>query len=489
MFTQQWRAHWGLRTDPFACEDADKDLVLAEMDSSAVHSAFDRIFGSPHMPAPGIVFGEKGSGKSGLRLMMRRRLEEHNASSPDRVFVIEYIDFNPYLEHFRGADSRSGEKLLGEWKLADHLDCLLSLATSKLVGLCLDESAGHEKLSRKQKVNLLLLAALYYDSRRRTAPEAIHKLRLALRVFDVRTSARLVGLTLLVALGIALALLPHLVEASLGPPQIWYAAGATLAGASLLVHALDRWRGRRSARKAVASVRILARDAEPLAAVVRGLPARERAEFPLPQGDREEVRFELLERLQDLTTAFGYSGWYVLMDRVDEPSLLSGDAVLMSRFVEKLLDVKLLQYPGLALKLFLPIELERLHRSASPEAQKSMRLDKSNLVPELSWSGRELYEIANARIRSSAEENSRVRRLEDLFEERFDLEHLFATLSALATPRYGFAFLSAVVQEHLKELPGELSPDDPAWRIPRTRFDVVRAGWLDRAGVLRRSMN
>jgi len=27
------------------------------------------------------------------------------------------------------------------------------------------------------------------------------------------------------------------------------------------------------------------------------------------------------------------------------------------------------------------------------------------------------------------------------------------------------------------------------WRIPRSQFDVVRTGWLDRAGVLRRKLN
>ena len=65
MFIETWRKHWGLSQDPFACEDADKDLILTRMDSSAVHSGFDRLFGDPESPAPGIIFGEKGSGKSG----------------------------------------------------------------------------------------------------------------------------------------------------------------------------------------------------------------------------------------------------------------------------------------------------------------------------------------------------------------------------------------------------------------------------------------
>ena len=102
MFTQKWREHWGLMDDPFNSEDADKDSILSALDSSVVHWSFDRMYGNPRMAAPAIVFGEKGSGKSGLRLMIRRRLLDWNEKHPDeKVFLIEYIDFNPYLARFR----------------------------------------------------------------------------------------------------------------------------------------------------------------------------------------------------------------------------------------------------------------------------------------------------------------------------------------------------------------------------------------------------
>ncbi len=491
MFTQEWRDHWGLRTDPFACEDADKDFILAEIDSSAVHSGFDRIYGDPRMPAPGIVFGEKGSGKSGLRLMMRRRLDEYNESPArdgDKAFVIEYVDFNPYLQHSRG-EAKKAAHVLKNWKVTDHLDCLLALGTTRLVDLCLDGDAKHKSLSRKQKVNVLLLASLYYESKRRTATEAIGGLRRALRIFDGRAAMRGLGITLFTLAGVMLAFLPHFAEVDLGDPRAWYAGGAFLVLATWAGHALARFGRRRRARRAVRSLRVLRRDAEPLAKVLASLPTREHAEFPLPEPGLEEVRYEHLERLFDLTETFGFKSWYVLMDRVDEPSLISGDAALMGTFIETLLDIKLLQHPGLALKLFLPIELERLYRNASPEDLKSMRLDKSNMIPELKWSGQELYEIANKRLRASLESRSSVESLADLFEDGFDLDHLRSTLGSLGTPRYSFGFLSAVMLDHLKELPGDLSADDDAWRIPRARFDVERAAWIDRSGLLRRTMN
>ena len=83
MFATIWRAHWGLQQDPFAGEDADKDTLLDEVDLSCVHSGFDRLFGSTKSPAPGVVFGEKGSGKSGLRRMMRRKLSKLEEERPE----------------------------------------------------------------------------------------------------------------------------------------------------------------------------------------------------------------------------------------------------------------------------------------------------------------------------------------------------------------------------------------------------------------------
>ena len=103
MFLTTWRQHWALEKDPFACEDADKDLVLDEMTETAVHSAFDRVYGDPSSPAPGIVFGEKGSGKSGMRIAMRRRLEALTRPAGDRILTSEYVDFDVYLERFRCA--------------------------------------------------------------------------------------------------------------------------------------------------------------------------------------------------------------------------------------------------------------------------------------------------------------------------------------------------------------------------------------------------
>ena len=49
-----------------------------------------------------VVLGEKGSGKTAMRLQIARHLERYNDQHPERRnFVIHYDDFNPFLDRFR----------------------------------------------------------------------------------------------------------------------------------------------------------------------------------------------------------------------------------------------------------------------------------------------------------------------------------------------------------------------------------------------------
>ena len=501
MFVETWRKHWGLTQDPFACEDADKDSILSRMDLEAVHSGFDRLFGDPASPAPGIVFGEKGSGKSGLRLTMKRRIGDYNETNPkERVFCSEYNDFDVFLEHFRRAVGAKGDpdavaaKVVSEWTTADHLDAMLSLGVTDLIDQVLDGRLPLGKLSRKQRVDLMLLGALYYDSHQRTTEDALGRLRSKVRLGGGRALLSSLGRGVLTVLGIALVAFPFL-----GPlfdqeaPGSWTAWA--IPGAALLAFVWGSfwWSTRNSARvvqAAARSVRVLQRDPGPLQFLLERVPGDLRGEFVLPKGADEATRYDYMARFQEVLHAVGYRSWYVLFDRVDEPSLLNVTGGNPGRrFVEALLDHKLLQLDGLALKAFLPIELDEIYRNASPQDLKRMRLEKSNLVETLDWTGQELYEIATRRLRSCTHEDARARSLGDFFAEEFDPQHLRQTLESLATPRYALGFLAAVMREYARNLPDELEPDSTDWFIPRSHFDVVRMSWMDRAGVLRRKLN
>jgi len=504
MFTQKWRDHWGLSTDPFSCEDADKDPILNQMEMSAVHSGFDRVFGDPRAPASGIVFGEKGSGKSGLRVMMRRRLRSYNEAHPNaRVFDVEYIDFNGYIDNLgqavggRNSGVTSSPLVLGEWEISDHLDCILSLGITRLVDGLLDGTERAE-LSHKQQIDLALITALYYRSKQHTTSDALDGLSKKVGLSVLRGNRWGTRRLAVSALGLLIAAAPHLVTRTVElfdllflteHRLICYGLGLSLAALPWL---LTVWRDvlrSRQAHRIDSYVRTLSADPEPLTMLLCNLDSREQAELILPDGSDEASRYELLQRFLGLLESASYQGLYVLMDRVDEPTLLSDSEARMQEFVRSILDIKLLQHPKLALKLFLPIELEALWRNASSDQLKRMRLDKSNLMPELKWTGRELYEIANQRLSACRTNDSKAQSLSDLLSDELDLPYVLETFSTLGTPRYAFGFLSEVFLQFVKDLPNDLGDELEPWRLPRAAFDVVRASWIDRADLLRRSLN
>ena len=110
MKIQQFLEHHRLVSNPFADEDAQTDLVFkGACIRSVFHPAWDKIYGDP-TDRPRRVFGEKGSGKTAMRLQVVRRLADYNADHPQhQVFVVQYDDFNPFIDRFR-------EGFRGRWR-------------------------------------------------------------------------------------------------------------------------------------------------------------------------------------------------------------------------------------------------------------------------------------------------------------------------------------------------------------------------------------
>lgn len=513
MFAQTWRQHWGMTGEPFMCEDADKDVILQAMDKSAVHSGFDRVYGNPNEPAPGIIFGEKGSGKSALRLMMRRNIEEFNAQNPEKkIFLIEYTDFNQFIGNYRNTlpyrsdEAAEAKEVISRWKLADHMDCILSLGFTKLVYEVLSSGKSSKKLQHKHAVDLLIGTSLYYHSESNTTIDAIKRLSRFYGFGSFRPLLKMAIALLLSFVSIFvfwfLFILIFLtsvfdlpIEAdswnmylmTLSPSKYFF-TGVGIFLATWIWYFFSRSSAFTSAKRAARGIKSIPKDAKITAKILLKLPPRERKDFILPSGNDEASRYDWLQRFITIINQFGYHGVYVVVDRLDEPSILSGRDDLMRQFIEKMLDIKLLQYPHMGIKLFLPIELDSIHRNASPEQLKRMRLDKSNLIPEFKWSGQELYEIANQRMQACIEGESNVS-LADLFGGDLDFQYVKETLNLLGTPRYAFGFLSSLITDYVKDLPNDLPDNDPRWQINRNQFDVVRSNWIDRTGILRRVLN
>ncbi len=504
MFPHTWRHHWALDEDPFVQEDADKDPVLARVPLEAVHSSFDRLYGTPDSPAPGIVFGEKGSGKSSLRLAMKRRLAGESA------FVVEYMEFDSFLTEARKADRlppsgpKTPRRIVERFTLADHIDAMLSLGVTKLSEEILSgQRPGAPALAKKHKATLVALAGLYYRSDDRSGDDVDRGLRKALKLRSAKPFGQNLLRFGLTALGLGLAAVPFVDSIGIDAAKhlgvedtensLWWMVGGAVLAATWGSHLVSKLITRRSAGAATRAVRVVPRDPDPLANLLERMPRSICRDLALPEGSSVGTRLVLLQRFISLLKELGSPSFYVLMDRIDEATVLSGRADLMRPFVESLLEHRVLQFEGLALKLFLPIELSRLYLGASPEELKSMRLDKANSVPELRWSGQELSEVAAQRLRAVRPEGTPKDqaggRLSDFFDEEVGDGQIRVALGELGTPRLAFGFLGAMFADQARELDDDLDPESPDWRIPKRRFDILHASWLDRARGLRRALN
>ena len=505
MFADIWREHWGLKEEPFVHEDADKDPVLARLNAAAVHSSFDRLFGDPASPVPGIVFGEKGSGKSGLRRTMQRRLKAYSEAHPDqRTLVVEYIDFDPYLESLRrntgiaAGKKNTSAKLVEALQRSDHLDAILSLGVTQYCDELIAEPGEVKRLDKRKRRDLVTLGHLYYRSDEQTRAEAMADLQKALGWFSGRPMMLQFGRTILTMLGVLLLVLPHLGFLgalldrfdgwSVQYPTLSRVLGAILVagtwlwtwGTGLVLHG--------KARRTVHAIRVVPGSARPLAKFLATLPPVTRNELALPQSAEEESRFLLMKRFLGVLRGAGYASVFVLVDRVDESTFLEGRAEPMHAFIEPLLEHKLLQFDGLGLKMFLPIELSRLTVHATTDDLKRMRLDKANTVQELLWTGQELLGIANQRLQAAARGERKVT-LQDFFTDEVSENELREALHTMGTPRLCFGFLGTLFSEHARDLPENLEADDERWRIPQRLFDIQRSAWADRARTQRRNLN
>ncbi len=177
MKIQQFLEHYGVKVNPFSQEDAQSDHIFQQHCAETIHHpAWDKVLGDCRNPSTSIVFGEKGAGKTAIRLQLINALKEHNLQFPgERAFVISYDDLNPFLDAFRDrlrGRRRNPDQALKDWRLWDHMDALLTLSTRRLCNVIADGHAVDpdfnlaqiRELPRQRKRDLLMLAAFYDQS-------------------------------------------------------------------------------------------------------------------------------------------------------------------------------------------------------------------------------------------------------------------------------------------------------------------------------------
>ncbi len=467
--------------------------------ASTRHPTWDKVCGDPREPSTSIVFGEKGAGKTALRLQIAREVARFNQGNPNqRLFVIEYDDFNPFLDRFRDTLSRRKrrvDRVLGEWKLWDHMDAILAIGVTQLIdGLIVaagsvttnvDETTGAasvgrlepQLLSRHQARDLLLLAACYDTSTSETPVARWHAVRKVLR-FRIWKSRWPQALGIVVALSVAALVVGLQQWTWLATPWPYVAAvvGWLPWGWRWL---RCWWRAGQIARQ----LRVLNRPTSPLRKELSCFSNDELAGQPLPIHDRTDDRFELLSKFQSVLATLGFPGIAVLVDRVDEPHLVNGSPEQMRALIWSMLDNKFLKHPGIGFKLLLPIELAYFVDREDRDFYQRSRLDKQNLIRSLEWTGEALYDVANARLRACANPGQKPT-LAELFDSSVGERRLIDALRTLRVPRHLFKFLYRVFVSHCNRY----TDDNPVWQISGETFESELALYQRDQDALDRGM-
>ena len=485
MKVQQFLDHHGIARNPFAEEDAQTDPVFKEhCIDSTYHPTWDKVYGDPTEPATSLIFGEKGSGKTAMRLQLARHLEQYNARHPGRrVFVVHYDDFNPFLDRFRdrmGSRNRRPERTLAQWKLWDHMDAILSLAVTGLVDrvlevrqpsqavVCKIEPGEVDQLDRHQARDLLLLAACYDQSTAETFKGRWHRLR---RRLNFQTWRSYWQLALGWTVSALILIVVFIVWANGGQawlPPWWVYPILLLAG--WLPWLVKAWKNFWLARGILRRMRVGIRETNPLRQVLMQFQPAELSGQPLPNKDSTDDRYELLLKLQGLLSTLGHSGIVVLVDRIDEPHLVNGSAELMKALLWPMLDNKFLKHPGLGLKMLLPIELTRFIEREERDFYQRARLDKQNMVPSFEWTGEALFDVATARVRACAASGQNPS-LVDLFDPSVTQGRLIDAFRSLRVPRRLFKFLYQLIAAHANAH----SDQTPSWKITSNLFESTLA--------------
>lgn len=485
MKVQQFLEHHGIRENPFAQEDAQSDPVFKQhLANGTHHPAWDKIYGNPEEPATAVVFGEKGSGKTALRLQIIEHLKEYNRRHSDRrVFVVEYDDFNPFLDTFRERmrfRNRRPERALERWRLWDHMDAILALGTTKLVDDILTDSGGTQsgpfevsaeqvqQLSRLQKRDLLMLTAYYDHTLGLSASQRWTALRRKLRYQNWWAYWDLaLGLVVTVVLFGLLVYYENLAVLKTWWPWVILVLGWAPAAWRRLKLFWQAWHVSRQ-------VRVIDHHLNSLRRILARIPAGELIGQPAPTRERSDDRYELLNKLQIILRTLGFSGIVVIVDRVDEPHLVNGSPERMRELLWPMFDNKFLKHTGIGFKLLLPIELSLQLTREDKEFYERSRLDKQNLIRSLEWTGESMYDLANDRIRTCATPRNGQPSLRDLFDESITEPELIGILSRLRVPRHLFKFMHRLLVEHCNRY----TEENPRWTVNRETLQSALALYL-----------
>lgn len=529
---------WKLTEHPFRGEEARQDALMLRMVDAAARAAvenplrpsrlprhpdYDKIAGEFARPSTAIVFGEKGSGKTAIRMQLVTSAAAYNAVNPTkRVLLVVHDDLSGPLArlHDRVRTVKRGKESppldsLRKMRLVDHVDALLAQAVPGLIDSALEHTTGAsgagpatspdridlrvppglgeagdgprkvlKKLDRNLKRDLLLLQVPY--DRADQGSERTRELRKAM---GIRTPLATTIETVLAYGGWVLPTAVFLLLWKRGAGmQDAVAVTAFFAAMGLwLVALLKRAASERlgivaRARRLHRQLRTSARTESSLARSIRELPPGWRPSTLLPSNDSEEVRLGMLSRFTRVVRAFGYESVVVIMDRLDEPPIIQGDPERMKAVVWPLLSNRFLQQEGIAFKLLLPIDLRHQLMRESSTFFQDARLDKQSMIDALAWTGVTLYDLATQRLNACRPPEAGTISLGQLFAADVTREHLIDALEQMRQPRDGFKLLYQCIQDHCTQTHIGLAQIE-AWRMSAGASGGAGGGAADASPV------
>lgn len=509
--------HWQLIEHPFRGEEARQDPLLSRMVDASVrmaaenplrpsrmprHPDYDKIAGEFSRPSTSIVFGEKGSGKTAIRLQLATSAASYNAANPSkRVLLIIYDELAPILQrlHDRVKTVKKGKESpvidsLKQIRLADHVDAIMCSVVPRLVDALLEQQPqgeridvgpeprkGLKKLDKDLKRDITVLQAAY--DRPDAADLRSRELRKALGV-------RMPAISMIedvMAFGgwlvpLAVYFLFRESKAPYNDP-IWvtiFTAAMGLWAAALVARAAtERFGIRTRARRLRRQIRISPRTEGSYVRSLRQVHPSWRPSHLLPSTSSDDVRLAMLGRLVRVVRQYGYESAVIVIDRVDEPPLIQGDPERMKAVIWPLLSNRFLQQEGVAFKMLLPIELRHSLMRESAAFFQDARLDKQSTIENLAWSGVALYDLCNQRITASRPPDAPPITLGDMFAPDVTRDSLIDALEQVRQPRDAFKFVYQCIYDHCTRT-AEDATDPLAYRIPKHVLDNAKRAQVER---------
>jgi len=434
-------------------------------------------------------------------LQIAGRIGTHNEDFPDsKVFMIPYDDLNGMLDHYVSRGGK-GENPFANVRLVDHMDAMVSIGVGRVLNAILPgptepppANLGENATKRARKMpalirrDLLLLQSVYDTNDPSGARTA--RLRQILKMPGG-------GFGVLTVIGMWLGWIPAValfawLQVYSGLDGFWFNAVQIGSGVLLVLWmllmgkaiVLDRMVIHRIASKVHKQLRMVPRAPSGYLGSLRRMPGSVLGSGELPTTDSDEQRYAMFARLRRVIGEFGFTGIMVVIDRVDEPTLVNGDPDRMRSLIWPMLNNKFLQLDGVGIKMLLPIELRHALFKESSAFFQEARLDKQNMVERLAWTGAMLYDLCNARLAVCRPASAPALAMVDVFTEDVTRQDLVEALGAMQQPRDAFKFMYRCFNEHC----ASVTADDGSWRIPKHILDQVRRDESERVMQLQRGI-